>query len=361
MEIEAGHVYVIPPDAQMGVVDGKLQVGQRPNDRTQYTPIDYFFGTLAKFYQERGIAVVLSGTASDGALGLASVKAAGGITFVQDPAEAKFDSMPRAAIAAGVADAVLPAERIAAELVRLCRHPFLLDPRAHVSPDGEQAPAGLRQVFQILRQRSGVDFTHYKLPTIVRRHPAPHGAASDGRPRDLHDDAAEQMRRESEALYEDLLIHVTGFFREPEAFDALEETVFPKIMEARDGDGPIRVWVPGCSSGEEVYSLAITLSEFFGDGADTMPFQIFGTDVSERMVDRARGGLYTEASAKEIGPARLRRFFTAGDGKYRINKTVRDHCIFARQDLTRDPPFSKLDLIVCRNVLIYLGIRCSGR
>ena len=163
------------------------------------------------------------------------------------------------------------------------------------------------------------------------------------------------MPQESDALYEDLLIHVTGFFREPEAFDALKETVFPKIMEARDGDGPIRAWVPGCSSGEEVYSLAMTLSEFFGDGADTMPFQIFGTDVSQRMVDRARGGLYTEASAKEIGPARLRRFFTAGDGKYRISKTLREHCVFSRQDLTRDPPFSKLDLIVCRNLLIYLG------
>ena len=195
MEIEAGHVYVIPPDAQMGVVDGKLQVGQRPSDRTQYTPIDYFFGTLATFYQERGIAVVLSGTASDGALGLASVKAAGGITFVQDPAEAKFDSMPRAAIAAGAADAVLPAERIAAELVRLCRHPFLLDSRAHVLPDGEQTPAGLRQVFQILRQRLGRRLHPLQAPHHRAADPAPHGAASDGRPRELHDDAAEKCRR----------------------------------------------------------------------------------------------------------------------------------------------------------------------
>jgi two-component system CheB/CheR fusion protein len=354
MEIEAGHVYVIPPDSQMGVVDGKLQVGQRPTDKSQYKPIDYFFAAMAAFYQERAIAVVLSGTASDGALGLGGVKAAGGITFVQDPTEAKFDSMPRAAMAAGAADAVLPVDRIATELVRLCRHPFLLDSRPRVVTEGDQAPASLRQVYQILRKTSGVDFTHYKLPTILRRiqrRMALHRMV------DLESYTAmlQKQPHEAEELYEDLLIHVTGFFREPEAFDALKEEVFPKILEARDGDAPIRAWIPGCSSGEEVYSLAIALYEFLGDRADNVQFQIFGTDVSQRMIDRARAGMFLESSAQDIGPTRLRRFFTPVDGKYRINKSLREHCVFSRQDLTRDPPFSKLDLIVCRNLLIYLG------
>jgi two-component system CheB/CheR fusion protein len=354
MQIEAGHVYVTPPDAQMGIVNGRLSVGQRPLDSSQYTPIDYFFGALANHYQERAIAVVLSGTASDGAVGLGAVKAAGGITFVQDPTQAKFDGMPRAAVAAGAADAVLPVDRIAAELVRLSRHPFLLDLRPRGASEGEQAPTGLRQVFQILRKSSGVDFTHYKLPTILRRiqrRMALHRLI------DLESYTAmlQKQPQEAEELYEDLLIHVTGFFREPDAFEALKTEVFPKLLQARDGDGPIRAWVPGCSSGEEVYSLAIALYEFFGERADAVPFQIFGSDVSQRMIDRARAGLFLESAAPEIGPARLRRFFTAVDGKLRIAKSLREHCVFSRQDLTRDPPFSKLDLIVCRNLLIYLG------
>jgi two-component system CheB/CheR fusion protein len=354
MEIEAGHVYVTPPDARMGIANGRLSVSQRPTDKSQYTPIDHFFGALANHYQERAIAVVLSGTASDGALGLEAVKAAGGITLVQDPSDAKFDSMPRAAIAAGAADVVLPVDRIAAELVRLCRHPFLLDARPRVVTEGDEAPPSLRQVFQILRKTSGVDFTHYKLPTILRRiqrRMALHRLI------DLESYTAmlQKEPQEAEDLYEDLLIHVTGFFREPEAFEALKEEVFPKLLQAREGDGPIRAWVPGCSSGEEVYSLAMALYEFFGDRADSVPFQIFGTDVSQRMIDRARSGTFLESSAQEIGPARLRRFFTSADGKLRINKGLREHCVFSRQDLTRDPPFSKLDLIVCRNLLIYLG------
>jgi two-component system CheB/CheR fusion protein len=354
IEIEAGHVYVTPPNARMGVTDGKLRVLQRPSDKSQFTPIDYFFGAMAAHYQERGIAVVLSGTASDGALGLGAVKAAGGITFVQDPTEAKYDGMPRAAIAAGAPDAVLPVERIATELVRLCRHPFLLDSRPRVADEGDDAPASMRQVFDILRKSSGVDFTHYKLPTILRRiqrRMALHRLTE----LESYTEMLQKQPREADELYEDLLIHVTGFFREPEAFEVLKEEVFPKILGARDGEGPIRAWVPGCSSGEEVYSLAMALYEFFGDRADSLPFQIFGTDVSQRMIDRARAGLYLESAAGDIGPARLRRFFASVEGKYRINKSLREHCVFSRQDLTRDPPFSRLDLIVCRNLLIYLG------
>ncbi len=354
MEIEPAHVYVIPPDARMGIADGRLQVEERPKDKTQYTPIDYFFKSLAAHFQERAIAIVLSGTASDGALGLAEVKAAGGITFVQEPTEAKFDSMPRAAIAAGATDAVLPVERIRAELIRLCTHPFLLGSGPPVVPEDDQPPASVRQLFQILRKTSGVDFTHYKLPTILRRiqrRMALHRLVD----LESYISLLHKQPREAEELYEDLLIHVTSFFREPEAFEALQEDFFPKILEAREGDGPIRVWVPGCSSGEEVYSLAIGLSEFLGQRSDNVQFQIFGTDVSQRMIDRARAGLYLESAGPDIGSSRLRHFFTPAEGKIRINKSLREHCVFSRQDLTRDPPFSKLDLIVCRNLLIYLG------
>ncbi len=360
MEIQPSHVYVIPPAARMGIANGKLQVGERPRDKSRYTPIDYFFRAMAAHFQERAIAVVLSGTASDGALGLAAVKGAGGITFVQEPTEAKFDSMPRAAIAAGAADAVLPVQRIAAELVRLCTHPFLLDSRAQAAPEGDQPPTSLRQIFEILRKTSGVDFTHYKLPTILRRI---HRRMALHRLVDLesYTNILEKQPPEVEELYEDLLIHVTSFFREAEAFTALQDGIFPKLLEAREGDGPIRAWIPGCSSGEEVYSLAIALSEFLGRRSDSVPFQIFGTDVSQRMIDRARAGLYPESAGLDIGPSRLRHFFTLADGTLRINKGLREHCIFSRQDLTRDPPFSKLDLIICRNLLIYLGYPLQRR
>ncbi len=358
MRLEPGHIYVIPADARMAVVDGRLKVGHRPTDHSQYTPIDHFFESLARGYQEHAVAVVLSGTASDGAAGLAAVKAAGGVTLVQDPGEAKFDGMPRAAIATGAVDLVLPVERLAVELTRLSDYPIVEASLGAATPglasDGEHRPtADLRQLLEILRKTSDVDFTHYKEPTMMRRI---HRRMALRRIVDLPAYVAllEGDPKEAADLYEDLLIHVTSFFREPEAFEALSKEVFPRLLAAHT-DGPIRAWVPGCSSGEEVYSLAIALQETLGDRADSPPVQIFGTDVSQRMIDHARRGQFPEAIARAVGPARLRRFFTRVDGGYRISKVLRERCVFSRQDLTRDPPFSKLDLIVCRNLLIYLG------
>ncbi|HEX4406540.1 MAG TPA: chemotaxis protein CheB [Polyangia bacterium] len=364
MRIEPGHVYVIPPDARMSVIDGKLRVGRRPSDASQYTPLDHFLRSLADVYVERSIAVVLSGTASDGAAGVTAVKAAGGITFAQDPEEAKFDGMPRAAIATGAIDLVLPTARIAAELVRLSRHPFLLAERA--APEGRQTDAtdegaaaadpsvSYHEVFGALKKVMGVDFTHYKLPTISRRiqrrmvlRRTPDLAA--------YVRLLQSQRDEVEALYEDLLIHVTSFFREPEAFDVLKTRVFPKLLAAREADAPIRIWVPGCSSGEEVYSVAIALTELLDARGEIVPFQIFGTDVSQKMIDKARAAVYPTATTRDLDPGRLRRFFSEVDGGFRITKTIRERCVFSRQDLTRDPPFSRLDLVVCRNLLIYLG------
>jgi two-component system CheB/CheR fusion protein len=352
IHLEPGHVYVIPPDTRMSVLDSQLAVRPRLGNGGADAPIDLLLRSMADHYREKAIGVILTGAAHDGALGIREIKASGGITIVQDPDEASVDSMPRAAIATGAVDLVLPVARIAEELVRLAGHPFLT---TEVSPAAaEVAPDGYRRLFQLLRRGSGVDFTHYKAPTLVRRI---HRRMALHRLSSLEGYLAllQQNPAEVENLYEDILIHVTSFFREPESFDVLKERIFPAIQQAHGGDSPLRVWIPGCSSGEEAYSLAITLQEFLGDRAETTPVQVFGTDVSQKMIDRARAGIYPETVAADLGPERLRRFFARVDGGYRVSKAIREHCVFARQDITRDPPFSKLDLVVCRNLLIYLG------
>ena len=360
MKVEPNHVYVIPPNVQMGIEAGALRLLPRPTDRSQYMPIDFFLRSLADSVQERAIGVILSGTASDGAVGVREIKAVGGITLAQDPATAKYDGMPRAAVATGAVDLVLPLDRLAEELVRIARHPYLCRPRPAAAP--ERPPAAdemavredqLQDVFALLRTASSVDFKHYKLPTIERRlhrRMALHKLTS-------FDEYLQYLHAHSEevqALYQDLLIHVTRFFREPESFQGLADVVFPQLIARQKDDNPIRVWVAGCSTGEEAYSVAITLLECLGDRAGTVPVQIFATDVSDQAIERARNGVYPASISGDVSPERLRRFFTRLDGGYRISKTVRDVCIFARQDLSRDPPFSRLDMVVCRNVLIYM-------
>jgi len=262
--------------------------------------------------------------------------------------------MSRSAIASGAVDLVLPPARIADELQRLGKHPFVRQPPRSTSDDLVIHHEQMARIFVLLRTASGVDFTHYKSPTIRRRLQ---------RRMVLHRlDSVEQyirfMRENPEEvtrLYQDLLIHVTRFFRDPESFKALTVEVFPQLLQQRRGNQPIRIWLPGCSTGEEAYSIAIAFIEFLGDGPNPASVQIFATDVSETAIEQARNGLYPESVAADVSSERLRRFFTRTDGSYRISKLVRDLCVFARQDVTRDPPFSKLDLIVCRNVLIYMG------
>jgi two-component system, chemotaxis family, CheB/CheR fusion protein len=353
MRIEPGHVYVISPNTRMTVIDGHLVVRPRATDPGNDAPVDLLFRSVAEQYRERSIGVVLSGSAHDGAAGLRDIKGAGGITFVQNPEEATIDGMPRAAIATGAVDAVLPVKAISEELVRLSHHPFFQG-QGDASAGEQPADDGhLRRVFQLLRRQSGVDFSQYKLPTISRRI---HRRIALNRLGTLGDYASylQQSPREVDSLHEDLLIHVTSFFREPESFEALKETVLPRLLATHGGE-PIRAWVPGCSTGEEAYSLAITLLEFLADKGEHVPMQIFGTDVSEQTVERARSGEYPRSIASDVSAARLTSYFVSLEGGYRIGKTVRERCIFARQDITRDPPFSKLDLIVCRNVLIYLA------
>jgi two-component system CheB/CheR fusion protein len=357
--VERDHVYVIPPNMQMVIEDGTLRLSPRPTDRTQHTPIDTFFESLARLPDARVIAAVLSGTASDGAHGIREVKAAGGITLAQDPSSAKYDSMARAAIATGSIDRVLDPAAMGVEIARIATHPHLHQ-RHVIGDDGAIVDEHLRAVFSQLRSISSVDFRHYKQPTIRRRlvrRMALHRLTEVG----SYVKLLESDPAEARALFQDLLIHVTRFFREPDSFAALAEHVFPKLLTDHNGNRPIRVWVCGCATGEEPYSLAITLVEFLEKVKSSVPVQIFATDVSDMAIEKARAGLYPATIAADVGANRLRRFFTKTDGHYRVTKSIRDMCVFARQDLTRDPPFSRLDLVMCRNVLIYLNADLQKR
>jgi len=360
MRVEPNNIYVIPPNNTMGIMDGVLHLMPRLETRGQHMPIDLFLRSLADDQKGQAIGVILSGTASDGAMGLKAIKAEGGITLAQDPRSAKYDGMPRAAIAAGVVDFVLPIDGIAQELVKIGRHPYLAKP---VAPEGvEESPDGddsLTRIFFLLRSATGSDFTHYKHATIrrrIRRRMILHKIERLGD----YVTFLQHNPNEIENLYQDILIHFSGFFRAPETFEAMKQDLFPKIIADRQKGTSIRIWVPGCSTGEEAYSLAIALIEA-GDAEGSLPIQLFATDISQLAVDRARAGFYSESALTDVSPERLRRFFVKSDGGYRISKTIRDMCIFAKQDVTRDPPFSKLDIISCRNLLIYLGSTLQRR
>jgi two-component system CheB/CheR fusion protein len=355
MAVEPNHVYVIPPNKTMGIRNGTLHLMARGEPAVKHLPVDYFLTSLAEDRGNRAVGVILSGTASDGTLGLKAIKTEGGITFAQDSKSAKYDGMPRSAIAAGCVDLVLPPEAIARELARIGRHPYLrIPPSTPAAEPGVESDDDLRKLILVLQKTTGVDFTYYKYSTIKRRiarRMLLHKLESlQQYLRFLHENPAEPA-----TLCEDILIHVTGFFREPEAFQALAQRIFPKLFDHKPPGEPVRVWVPGCSTGEEAYSIAMVLLESLADRAGGLPIQIFGTDISEVSIERARAGVYGESSLAEVSPERLRRFFVKVDGGFQIAKSLREMCVFARQDLAQDPPFSRLDLISCRNVLIYMG------
>lgn len=358
IRVEANHVYVIPPNVQMELSGNTLILSPRPDDATQHTPIDTYFTSLARL-DGRAIAVVLSGTGSDGAIGIREVKAAGGITLAQKPETAKYDGMPRAAIATGMVDMVLPPAGIGTELAELARHPYVRMTGA--SPDELKInDEQLNRVFALLTPTSGVDFGQYKKPTMRRRllrRMALHRIAEV----ETYLKLLHSNRAEARGLFQDLLIHVTRFFRDPESFEAMAEHIFPKIVAEREPQQPIRAWVCGCATGEEAYSLAITLVRFLQKQHLDHRLQIFATDVSESAIGFARAGVYPASVAADVGAARLRDFFTRSDGHYRVSKQIRDACVFAKQDLTRDPPFSRLDLVLCRNVLIYMDTMLQRR
>jgi two-component system CheB/CheR fusion protein len=355
MRVQRNHVYVIPPNADMSIDDSALHLSPLSENRALRMPIDSFFRSLADAYQSRAVGVILSGTASDGTLGLQAIKAMGGVTLAQDEQSAKYSAMPRNAIAAGNVDFVLPPDAIARELKRIATHVqiYTTDERTdggdRLTPDET-----LSKIFLLLRNLSRVDFSFYKPGTIKRRIMRRMFLRKiDSLDAYLH--FLRKNRDEVDALFNDVLINVTAFFRDADAFDNLKKTAFPAIMSHKPSNAPIRIWVPGCSTGEEVYSLAIVLLEFLGDRASNLQIQIFATDLSESIIGKARAGIYPDSVAGDVSSDRLRRFFRKIDGSYQISKNIRDMVVFAKQDLAKDPPFSKLDMISCRNVMIYMS------
>jgi two-component system, chemotaxis family, CheB/CheR fusion protein len=344
-------VYVLPPNSDMTISDGVLHLVRREAGRGHHMPIDTFLRSLATDQNANAVGVILSGTANDGTLGLSAIKHAGGITFAQDLETAKYDGMPNSAVAGGVVDYVLPPDRIAQELIRLQKGPTQREPGSNAF-DGKDRL--LKEIFRLLKTFSKVDFVDYKAATIrrriLRRMNITQVAELPDYVKLLH-----RSPQEVEALYRDVLINVTSFFRNPDVFDSLREVVYPKILVERSSSDPVRVWVPGCSTGEETYSHAISLVEMLSELRLEVPIQIFGTDLSEQAIQRARAGLYKENIANDVSEIRLRRFFHKVPDGYQISKSIRDMCVFARQNVFSDPPFARMDLISCRNVLIYLS------
>ncbi|MBK1615535.1 hypothetical protein CKO44_18905 [Rubrivivax gelatinosus] len=354
-EVQAGHIYVIEPNTTMSVVQGRLSIASRVPRLGPPMPIDDLLESLARECESDAIGIVLSGAGTDGALGLQAVKAFGGLTFAQDEASARFASMPHAAIGLGCVDRVLPPERIAEELLRIVRHPL------QAAGDGDAWPPsvgmgdedGLRRLFRELHTTCNIDFSHYKRGTIQRRL-ARRLALHDVGELGAYLDLLEADPAETQALCRDLLIRYTEFFRDPDVFEALARTALPRLLQPGASANPLRIWVPGCATGEEVYSIAICVAEYLSLHAPAQPVQIFGTDVSDDALQTARTGCYIENIARNVSAERLARYFVRDGDSFRVNKSIRDCCTFARQNVAYDPPFSRLDLISCRNLLIYL-------
>lgn len=359
MRVEVNHIYVIPPNHSMKIENGSLLLLPRPEGTSQHMSIDVFFESLALAKKGQAIGVLLSGTGSDGTLGLRAIQGIGGITCVQDPKNAKFNGMPNSAIAAGVVDFILPANEIAHELSRLAldlsSSKLETDETLEVKSDDE-----VNMIFDQLRTHTNVDFSNYKFSTINRRiqrrilllklkNIKSYSAFLRDHPKEIN------------ALYNDLLINVTEFFRDPDSFTILSTLIFPELLLDRTAKEPIRIWIPGCSTGEEVYSIAITLLEYLAKVGGHNTIQIFATDISDVVLKKARTGFYPISIEQNVSPKRLADYFDKINDGYKVRKSIRDICVFSHHDMTRDPPIAKLDMISCRNVLIYFGASLQKR
>ncbi|RYZ99403.1 MAG: hypothetical protein EOP11_19500, partial [Proteobacteria bacterium] len=353
MVVKPNNVYVIPPNRSIGIVNGVLRLLPRIEPKPKHMVVDFFFRCLADDQKENSIGIILSGGDGDGALGLQEIRSCGGITFVQDPATARVPSMPLNAAASGSVDFVLPIPEIAKELIRAAKNPA-----SKVIIGNEPLPGGdeetLTKLFQLMSSKLHVDFSQYKRPTILRR--IKRRMVISKTP-DLKSylKVLQSRASEQQKLYDDLLINVTSFFRDTEVFATIGKKVLPRLLKDLRAGRPLRLWVPGCSCGEEAYSLAIIIMEAFQMLGVHHPIQIFATDISYPALQKARQGFYPESIKTDVSADRLRRFFVKVDGGYRVAQTIRDVCVFASHDVTQAPPFSKIDLISCRNLLIYLG------
>jgi two-component system CheB/CheR fusion protein len=347
--LEENTVYISPSDRDVAVHDGRLELVRPPDPHLGHLSIDFFFRSLARERGDRAIVIVLSGTGTDGTLGVRAVKGVGGMTIVQDPRSAKYDGMPRSAIGTQLVDVVAAPAEIPRVLLDYARHPYVTSTES----SAPTATGQLDQIYEMLRQHTGHDFAHYK-PNTIRRRIERRMAVHQLKRLDEYVRHLRKYPAEVDALFKDLLIGVTNFFRDQDAFRAIEEKLVPRLLEQSEKGAQLRIWVPSCSTGEEAYSIAILLTEQMDRARVARKTTIFASDIDPAAIDVARTAVYPDSIAADVSPERLERHFTKEDGSYRISKRIREMVIFAVQDVLKDPPFSRIDLISCRNLLIYL-------
>lgn len=353
MTVEQNVVYVIPANRDMTLSGGQLHLEEPQAPRGMRHTIDVFLRSLAADMEENAIAVILSGTGTDGTQGVKAVKEGGGIVVVQEEATAKYPGMPQSAIATGVADLILPTPKIPEKILEIAHRSTLLAQRKEAEP-ARMIADQLKAIYRIVNSRTGHDFSAYKTSTIMRR--IERRMAVNGI-NDINDYIRflKDNTDESRALFKEFLIGVTSFFRDPEAFEALEQQVINRLLEGRDPDEPLRVWLTGCATGEEAYSVGMLLREYSREHRLDLKVQIFATDIDGDAIDFARAGLYPDSIGADVSPERLRAFFKKSDSTYQVVKPLREMIVFAQHNLIKDPPFTRLDLLVCRNLLIYLN------
>lgn len=358
MVVTADRVYVIPPNRDLSVFHGAIQLTVPELQRGHRMPIDFFLRSLAEDQGERAIGVILSGSGSDGTFGLRAIIGAGGVSYVQDPATAKYDGMPASAIQAGLATYILPVEKIPEQLLFYKKTFFekKIKPATPVSPP----TSSLNKIMMLLRSRTGHDFSSYKQSTIRRRIER-RMTVNNIEDTDTYARFLKENPQEVHLLFKELLINVTSFFRDPEAFEVLKKDILPALFAQKPENYIFKVWVAGCATGEEAYSIAVLFREFMDEARQEYKVQIFSTDIDEDSITSARSGIYPANIGIDVPPERLKRFFSKEEAGFRIKKEIRDMIIFATQNVIRDPPFTKLDLLSCRNLLIYLEPELQGR
>ena len=358
MEVQPNFAYVIPPNKDLAILNGTLLLIDPIDARGKRLPIDYFFRSLAQDWGERAICVILSGTGTDGTLGLKAIKGELGMTMVQDPDSAKYDGMPRSAIQSDLVDYILPPEKMPEQLIKYMKHAIQRVAPGTAPVEGTISDV-LPKIFVLLRSHTGHDFSLYKKNTLCRR---------IERRMNVHqiDMVSNYIRylhenpHELGTLFKELLIGVTNFFRDPEAFEVLRKVLLKQFAN-RPNDYSLRVWVPGCANGEEAYSIAIIIRECMDELKRNFDVQIFGTDIDSDAIDTARAGIYPESISADVNADRLKRFFIKEEGVYKVRKEVREMLVFAPQSIIKDPPFTKLDLLCCRNLLIYLDSKLQEK